>query len=46
MSDQTCFTGGDSINDVDTKDLESSGIGEDVHREARNLAPDFTCVFL
>ena len=28
MSDQTRFTGGDSKNDVEAKDLESSEIGE------------------
>ena len=28
VSDQTHFTGGDSINDVDAKDLESSEIGK------------------
>lgn len=31
MSDRTCFAGGDSINDVDTEDLEASEIGEDVY---------------
>lgn len=28
MSDQTRFTGGDSKNDVEAKDLESSEIGK------------------